>query len=151
MTRRQTGSEFDEQLGRLGGNYEHARGVGVRRGAVARHGLLACRDQVLKSIHISAGAGMGTGHLYKNRLSSRRRSGLGRAGVLPQRGGLKQHTAGIKGGSKFLAHRRLLASEQHDNLSPAVRHGRQQLEQTMRKRRDTTHADGAGAPRQVVR
>ena len=151
MTRRQTGSEFAEQLGRPGGNYEHARGVDVRRGAVARHGLLTCRDQVLKSIRISAGAGMGAGHLYKNRLSSRRRSGLGRAGVLPQRRGLKQHTAGIKGGSQVLAHRRLLASEQHDNLSPAVRHGRQQLDQTMRKRRDTTHADGAGAPRQVVR
>ena len=68
---------------------------------------------------------MGAGHLYKNRLSSRRRSGLGRAGVLPQRGNLKQHTAGIKGGSQVLAHRRLLAGKQHDDLSPIVRHGRQ--------------------------
>ena len=150
MARRQTGSEFAEQLGRPGGNHEHARGVGVRRGAVARHGLLACRDQVLESIHISAVAGMGAGHLYKNRLSSRHRSGLGRASVLPQRGGLKQHTAGIKGGSQVLAHRRLLASEQHDNLSPVARHGRQQLEQAMRKRRDTAHTYGAGARRKVV-
>ena len=133
VARRQTSGKLAEQLGCPGRNHEHARGVGVRRGAVARHGLLTCRDQVLESIHISAGAGMGAGHLYKKRLSNRRRSGLGRAGVLPQRGGLKQHTAGIKGGSQVLAHRRLLAGKRHDNLSPVVCHGGQQLEQAIRK------------------
>ena len=125
VTRRQTGSEFAEQLGCPGGNHEHARGVGVCRGAVARHGLITCRDQVLKSIHISAGAGVRAGNLYKGRLSGGLGGNLGRGGTLPQRRGLKQHTAGIKGGSQVLAHRRLLAGKQHDDLSPIVRHGRQ--------------------------
>ena len=150
VARRQTSGKLAEQLGCPGGHHEYARGVGVCRDAVARHGLITCRDQVLKSIHISAGAGVRAGNLYKGRLSGGLGGNLGRSGALPQRRGLKQHVAGIKCRGKLLAHRRLLAGKQHDGLSPIVRHGRQQLEQAVRKRRDTAHAYGAGARRQVI-
>ena len=66
---------------------------------------------------------MGTGNLYKGRLSGGLRGSLRRSSILPQRRNLKQYAAGIKGRSKFLAHCRLLAGEQHDDLSPAIRHG----------------------------
>ena len=91
--------------------------------------------------------GMGTGDLNKDRLSGSPASDIRRDGVLPQRRGLKQHTAGIKGGSQVLAHCRLLAGKQHNDLSPVVCHGRQQLEQAVRKRRDAAHAYRAGAHR----
>ena len=94
--------------------------------------------------------GMGAGDLNKGRLSGGPASDIRRDGVLPQRRDLKQHTAGIKCRGKLLAHRRLLAGKQHDDLSPIVRHGRQQLEQTVRKRRGTAHAYGAGARRQAI-
>ena len=96
------------------------------------------------------GTGMGAGDLNKGRLSGGPASGIRRDGVLPQRRGLEQHTAGIKCRGKLLAHRRLLAGKQYDDLPPIVRHGRQQLEQAVRNRRDTAHAYGAGARRQVI-
>ena len=76
---------------------------------------------------------MRAGNLYKGRLSGGLGGSLGRDGTLPQQRGLKQHAAGIKCRGKLLAHRRLLAGKQHDNLSPVVCHGGQQLEQAIRK------------------
>ena len=150
VTRRQTGSEFTEQLGSPGGNHEHARGVRGRRDIAVDRGVLTRFYQLINCIHIGVGAGVRAGNLYKGRLSGGLGGSLGRGGTLPQRRGLKQHTAGIKGGSQIFAHCRLLAGKQHNDLSPIVRHGRQQLEQAVRKRRDTAHAYGAGARRQVI-
>ena len=149
MTSRQTRGELTEQLGCPGRNNEHARGVGGRCGAVDL-GTLARFYQIINCVRIDMSTGMGTSDLNKGRLSGGPASGIRRDGVLLQRRGLKQHTAGIKCRGKLLAHRRLLAGKQHDDLSPVVRHGRQQLEQTVRKRRDTAHAYGAGARRQVI-
>ena len=125
MTRRQTGSEFAEQLGRPGGNYEHARGVRRRRDTAVDRGVLTRFYQPIDCIHIGVGAGVRAGNLYKGRLSGGLGGSLGHSGTLPQRRDLKQHTAGIKCRGKLLAHRRLLAGKQHDDLSPIVRHGRQ--------------------------
>ena len=150
MTRRQTGSEFTEQLGSPGRHHEHAHGVRGRRDTAVDRGVLTRFYQLIDCIHIGVGAGVRAGNLYKGGLSGGLGGSLGRSGVLPQRRDLKQHATDIKGGSKLLAHRRLLAGKQHDDLSPIVRHGRQQLEQAVRKRRDTAHAYGAGARRQVI-
>ena len=76
---------------------------------------------------------MGAGDLNKGRLSGGPASGIRRAGILVQRRDLKQHTAGIKCRGKLLARRRLLAGKQHDDLSPVVCHGGQQLKQAIRK------------------
>ena len=89
--------------------------------------------QLIDDVRISMGTGMGAGDLNKGRLSSGLGGSLGRGGALPQRRDLKQHTADIKCRGKLLAHRRLLAGKQHDNLSPVVCHGGQQLEQAIRK------------------
>ena len=148
-TSRQTRGELTEQLGCPGRNDEHACGVGVRRGAVGL-GTLARFYQIINCVRIDMSTGMGAGDLNKGRLSGGPASGIRRAGTLPQRRDLKQHTAGIKCRGKLLAHRRLLAGKQHDDLSPIVRYGRQQLEQAVRKRRDTAHAHGAGARRQAI-
>ena len=150
MTSRQTRGELTEQLGCPGRNNEHARGVGGRCRSFIGLGLLVRFHQLVDGVRIDMSTGMGTGDLNKDRLSGGPASGIRRDGVLPQRRGLKQHTAGIKCRGKLLAHRRLLAGKQHDDLSPIVRHGRQQLEQAVRKRRDTAHAYGAGARRQVI-
>ena len=150
VTRRQTGSEFTKQLGRPGRHHEHAHGVRGRRGTVVDRGGLTRFYQLIDCIHIGVGAGVRAGNLYKGRLSGGLGGSLGRGSTLPQRRGLKQHAAGIKCRGKLLAHCRLLAGKQHNDLSPIVRHGRQQLEQAVRKRRDTAHADGADAPRKVV-
>ncbi len=85
------------------------------------------------SPHRRVAAGMGAGDLNKDRLSGGPASGIRRDGVLPRRRGLKRRAAGVKCRGKLLAHRRLLAGKQHDDLSPIVRHGRQQLEQAVRK------------------
>ena len=146
VARRQTGGKLAEQLGCLSGHHEHARRIGRRRSAIVRHGALARLYQLVNSVRIGIGADMGTGHLYKGRPGG----GLRRSSILPQRRDLKQHAAGIKGRSKFLAHCRLLAGEQHDDLSPAIRHGRQQPKQTMCKRRDAAHEHRAGAGWQIV-
>ena len=150
MTRRQTGSEFTEQLGRPGRHHEHAHGVRGRRDTAVDCGVLTRFYQLIDGIHIGVGAGVRAGNLYKGRLSGGLGGSLGRGGTLPQRRGLKQHAAGIKGRGQLLTHRRLLASEQHNDLSPVVRHGRQQLEQAMRKRCDVAHTYRAGARRKVV-
>ena len=125
MTCRQTGSKITEQLGRPGRHYEHTHGVRGRRDTAVDRGVLIRFYQLIDCIHIGVGAGVRAGNLYKGRLSGGLGGSLGRSGTLPQRRGLKQHTAGIKGGSKFLAHCRLLAGKQHNDLSPTVRHGRQ--------------------------
>ena len=125
MTCRQTGSEFTEQLGRPGRHHEHAHGVRGRRDTAVDRGVLTRFYQLIDRINIGMGAGVGAGNLYKNRLSGGLGGSLGRGGILPQRRGLKQHAAGIKGCSEILAHCRLLASKQHNDLSPMVRHGRQ--------------------------
>ena len=150
VARRQTGGKLAEQLGCPSGHHEHAHRIGRRCSAIVRHGALARLYQLINSIRIGIGTGMGTGHLYKGRLSGRLRVDLRRSSLLPQRRNLEQHTAGIKGCSKFLAHCRLLAGEQHDDLSPAIRHGRQQPKQAMRKRRDAAHEHRAGAGWQIV-
>ena len=150
MTSRQTRGELTEQLGCPGRNNEHAYGVGGRCSSLIVLGLLVRFRQLIDGVRISMGTGMGAGDLNKGRLSGGPASGIRRDGVLPQRRGLEQHTAGIKCRGKLLAHRRLLAGKQHDNLSPVVRHGGQQLEQAVRKRRDAAHAYGAGARRQAV-
>ena len=76
---------------------------------------------------------MGPGDFHKGRTYDGLWSNRGSAGILVQRRDLKQHTADIKCRGKLLAHRRLLAGKQHDNLSPVVCHGGQQLEQAIRK------------------
>ena len=150
MTRRQTGSEFTEQLGRPGRHHEHAHGVRGRRGTAVDRDVLTRFYQLIDCIHIGVGTGVRAGNLYKGRLSGGLEGSLGRGGTLPQRRGLKQHTAGIKGSSQVLAHCRLLAGKQHNDLSPVVCHGGQQLEQAVRKRRDAAHTYRAGARRKVV-
>ena len=127
MTRRQTRGELNEQLGCPGRNNEHAHRVGRRRDAVDL-GTPARFYQIINCVRIDMSTGMGAGDLNKGRLSGGPASDIRRDGVLPQRRDLKQHTAGIKCRGKLLAHRRLLAGKQHDDLSPIVRHGRQQLE-----------------------
>ena len=131
-TSRQTRGELTEQLGCPGRNDEHACGVGVRRGAVGL-GTLARFYQIINCVRIDMSTGMGAGDLNKGRLSGGPASGIRRAGILVQRRDLKQHTAGIKCRGKLLARRRLLADKQHDDLSPVVCHGGQQLEQAIRK------------------
>ena len=96
------------------------------------------------------GAGMGAGDFYKGRLSGGCENGSLACRILVQWRNLKQHAASIEGCGKVLAHRRLLASEQHDDLSPVVCHGGQQLDQAVRKRRDATHAYRAGTCRKVA-
>ena len=150
MTRRQTGSEFTEQLGRPGRHHEHAHGVRGRRDTAVDCGVLTRFYQLIDGIHIGVGAGVRAGNLYKGRLSGGLGGSLGRGGTLPQRRGLKQYAAGIKGRGQLLTHRRLLASEQHNDLSPVVRRGGQQLEQAVRKRCDVAHTYRAGARRKVV-
>ena len=150
MTGRQTRGELTEQLGCPGRNNEHAHGVSGRCSSFIVLGLLVRFHQRIDGVRISMGTGMGAGDLNKGRLSGGPASGIRRDGVLPQRRGLEQHTAGIKCRGKLLAHRRLLAGKQYDDLPPIVRHGRQQLEQAVRNRRDTAHAYGAGARRQVI-
>ena len=150
MTSRQTRGELTKQLGCPGRNDEHAHGVGRSVGGAVDFGALARFYQIINCVRISMSTGMGAGDLNKGRLSGGPASSIRRGGVLPQRRDLKQHTADIKCRGKLLAHRRLLAGKQHDDLSPIVRHGRQQLEQTVRKRRDTAHAYGAGARRQAI-
>ena len=150
MASRQTRGELTEQLGCPGRNDEHAHGVGRGAGGGVDLGTPARFYQIINCVRIDMSTGMGTGDLNKDRLSGSPASDIRRDGVLPQRRGLKQHAAGIKCRGKLLAHRRLLAGKQHDDLSPIVRHGRQQLEQAVRKRRDTAHAYGAGARRQVI-
>ena len=150
MTRRQTGSEFTKQPGRPGRHHEHARGARGRRDTAVHRGVLTRFYQLIDCIHIGVGAGVRAGNLYKGWLSGGLGGSLGRGGTLPQRRGLKQHTAGIKGRGKLLAHCRLLAGKQHNDLSPIVRHGRQQLEQAVRKRCDAAHTHRAGARRKVV-
>ena len=149
MTRRQTRGELNEQLGCPGRNNEHAHRVGRRRDAVDL-GTPARFYQIINCVRIDVSTGMGAGDLNKGRLGGGPASGIRRDGILLQRRDLKQHTADIKCHGKLLAHRRLLAGKQHDDLSPIVRHGRQQLEQAVRKRRDTAHAYGAGARRQAI-
>ena len=150
MTCRQTGSEFTEQLRSPGRHHEHAHGVRGRRDTAVDRGVLTRFYQLIDCIHIGVGAGVRAGNLYKGRLSGGLGGSLERSGALPQRCSLKQHTAGIKCRGKLLAHRRLLAGKQHNDLSPVVRHGRQQLEQAMRKRCGTAHTYRAGARRKVV-
>ena len=150
MTRRQTGSEFTEQLGRPGRHHEHAHGVRGRRDTAVDRGVLTRFYQLIDCIHIGVGASVRAGNLYKGRLSGGLGGSLGRGGTLPQRRGLKQYAAGIKGRGQLLTHRRLLASEQHNDLSPVVRRGGQQLEQAVRKRCDVAHTYRAGARRKVV-
>ena len=128
MTRRQTGGELAEQLGCPGRNDEHAHGVGGRCSSFIGLGLLVRFHQLIDGVRIDMSTGMGAGDLNKGRLSGGPASDIRRDGVLPQRRDLKQHTAGIKCRGKLLAHRRLLAGKQRDDLSPIVRHGRQQLE-----------------------
>ena len=150
MTSCQTRGELTEQLGCPGRNNEHAHGVGGRCSGFIGLGLLVRFHQLIDGVRIDMSTGMGAGDLNKGRLSGGPASGIRRDGVLPQRRDLKQHTAGIKCHGKLLAHRRLLAGKQHDDLSPIVRHGRQQLEQAVRKRRDIAHAYGASARRQAI-
>ena len=147
MARRQTGGELTKQLGRPSGHHEYAHGIGGCCGIVARCGSLTRFCQLIDSIHIGMGAGVRAGNLNKGRLSG---GTLRRGGILPQRRGLKQHAAGIKGRSQILAHCRLLASKQHNDLSPIVRHGRQQLKQAMRKRRDAAHIHCTSTSGQVI-
>ena len=123
-TRGQTGGELAKQLRCSGGHHEHAHGTRGRYSLTVRRSVLARFYQALDRIHISMGAGMGAGNFYKGRLSGGLGGNLGRGGILPQRRDLKQHAASVKGGSQVLAHRSLLASEQHDDLSPIVCHGR---------------------------
>ena len=150
MTCRQTGSEFTEQLGRPGRHHEHTHGVRRRRNTAVDLGVLTRFHYLIDCIHIGVGAGVRAGNLYKGRLSGGLGGSLGRGGTLPQRRDLKQHAAGIKCRGKLLAHRRLLAGKQHNDLSPIVRHGRQQLEQAVRKRCGAARAYGAGARRQAI-
>ena len=133
VARRQTSGKLAEQLGCPGRNNEHAYGVGGCCSSFIVLGLLVRFHQLIDDVRISMGTGMGAGDLNKGRLSSGLGGSLGRGGALPQRRDLKQHTADIKCRGKLLAHRRLLASKQHDNLSPVVCHGGQQLEQAIRK------------------
>ena len=133
MTRRQTSGKLAEQLGCPGRNNEHAYGVGGCCSSFIVLGLLVRFHQLIDDVRISMGTGMGAGDLNKGRLSSGLGGSLGRGGALPQRRDLKQHTADIKCRGKLLAHRGLLAGKQHDNLSPVVCHGGQQLEQAIRK------------------
>ena len=133
MTRRQTGSEFAEQLGRPGGHHEHAHGIGGCGGGIVDLGLLVRFHHLIDDVRIDTGTGMGPGDFHKGRTCDGLWSSRGSAGILIQRCNLKQHAAGIKGRGQLLTHRRLLAGEQHDNLSPVVCHGGQQLEQAIRK------------------
>ena len=150
VARRQTSGKLAEQLGCPGGHHEYAHGIDGCGGGIVDLGLLARFHHLIDDVRIDTGTGMGPGDFHKGRTYDGLWSNRGSAGILVQRCNLKQHAAGIKGGSQVLAHRRLLASEQHDNLSPVVCHGRQQLEQAVRKRRDTAHAYGAGARRQAI-
>ena len=133
VARRQTSGKLAEQLGCPGGHHEYAHGIDGCGGGIVDLGLLARFHHLIDDVRIDTGTGMGPGGFHKGRTYDGLWSNRGSAGILVQRCNLKQHAAGIKGGSQVLAHRRLLASEQHDNLSPVVCHGGQQLEQAIRK------------------
>ena len=128
MARRQTSGELTEQLGCPGRNNEHAHGIGGRGGGIVDLGLLVRFHHLIDDVRIDTGTSMGAGDFHKGRTCDGLWSSRGSASILVQRCNLKQHTAGIKGRGQLLTHRRLLAGEQHDNLSPVVCHGGQQLE-----------------------
>ena len=133
MARRQTSGKLAEQLGCPGGHHEYAHGIDGCGGGIVDLGLLARFHHLIDDVRIDTGTGMGPGDFHKGRTCDGLWSSRGSAGTLPQRRDLKQHTAGIKCRGKLLAHRRLLAGKQHDDLSPVVCHGGQQLEQAIRK------------------
>ena len=133
VARRQTSGKLAEQLGRPGGHHEYAHGIDGCGGGIVDLGLLARFHHLIDDVRIDTGTGMGPGDFHKGRTYDGLWSNRGSAGILVQRRDLKQHTADIKCRGKLLAHRRLLAGKQHDNLSPVVCHGGQQLEQAIRK------------------